>query len=674
MGVVYRAEDIRLGRPVALKFVSEDLAHDPQAVNRLRSEARAASGLNHASICTIYDIDEVDGHPFIVMELLKGQTLRDRLAGGPLLRVHQLLDIGIEIADALNAAHTEGIVHRDIKPGNIFLTDRGHVKLLDFGLAKSSMAVLGSGLTRGVDATATGITLGTVSHMSPEQATGDDLDGRTDLFSLGVVLYECATGRHPFPGKTNAVIIAAILHRAPVAPVALNPELPLRLQEVINNCLEKDRELRYQSAAELRADLKRVRRDVESGNSHELELTGAVVGSGPKTPASGTAATAPGSGSDPLVRRLPTPWIAATALAAAALLGVAAYALWPVSPPAQPPPPIAAPEDRRVDDRLVRARTSLDTKQYRAALSLAGEILAIDARNAEAAKIRDEARSTLARFDSALARARERLTLGDLVGAARSLEEARTIDATSPAVAEISTRLSELVQRREADARIAASRARQLPEPDRRGTRGSDGPVRPTSGNTERTDPPKPSGESAKPATESSKPSRDPAKPGDVPKLPAEPAKPPAVADTPPAQPIAPPPVSPPAALPRTEAPPAPSKPPVRQGPTPEEDEAALRRVVAAYARAIESKDIALYRTVKPNLSRDDERKLRDSFNSVRSHRVSIAVQSVELRGDTAIVKVLRQDTVQGRPQGPDNRQTLTFARAGNGWVITDIR
>ena len=275
MGVVYRAEDVRLGRSVAVKFVSEELATDEQAIQRLRSEARAASALNHGNICTIYDVGEDEGRPFIVMELMKGENLRDRLARGP-LEIHQLVDIAIEIADALHATHSDGIIHRDIKPGNIFLTENGHVKLLDFGLAKLTPRFPGLNSTGAntLEATVAGVTLGTVSYMSPEQATGETLDGRSDLFSLGVVLYEAATGQHPFPGKTSAVTLAAILHKEPVEPLSLNRAVPLRLQEVIHNCLEKDRELRYQSAADLRADLKRVRRDIESGNTATIPWSG----------------------------------------------------------------------------------------------------------------------------------------------------------------------------------------------------------------------------------------------------------------------------------------------------------------------------------------------------------------------------------------------------------------
>src|SRR4029453_8090487 len=267
MGVVYAAEAQRLGRPVALKFVPEDLARDRQAIERLISEARTASGLNHANICTIYDIGEHEGQPFIVMELLKGQTLRERLAGGP-LKIHEALDLGIQVADALDSAHGRDIVHRDIKPANLFLLDRGQVKILDFGLAKLLSRSGGpSSSEHTTDMTAAGMTLGTVAYMSPEQVTGERLDGRSDLFSFGVLPYECVTGRQPFIGKPSAVIFSEILNRKPAAPVVFNPELPSRFQEIITTCLEKDRELRYQDAAGLRADLRRLKRDIESGES-----------------------------------------------------------------------------------------------------------------------------------------------------------------------------------------------------------------------------------------------------------------------------------------------------------------------------------------------------------------------------------------------------------------------
>src|SRR2546428_3741157 len=277
MGVVYKAEDLRLGRHVSLKFLAEERSRDPLAIERFQREARAASSLNHPHICTIYDVDQYEGQHFIVMEFLEGHTLKHRINGKP-IDLERVPEYGFQMADALEAAHAKAIIHRDIKPANIFISDRGQVKLLDFGLAKllperrsttggTPQSATPSTTTEFDHLTSTGVAMGTVSYMSPEQVRGQELDGRTDLFSFGIVLYEMATGQQAFTGNTSGLVFEAILNRTPTPPVRLNPAIPPQLEQIISKALEKDRKLRYQTASDLRADLQRLKRDTDSART-----------------------------------------------------------------------------------------------------------------------------------------------------------------------------------------------------------------------------------------------------------------------------------------------------------------------------------------------------------------------------------------------------------------------
>jgi serine/threonine protein kinase len=603
MGVVYLAEDERLGRQVALKFLPPESAASHQALERFRVEARAASSLSHPGICAIFDIGDDQGTPYIVMEALKGESLRDRINRGP-LKVQDLLDIAIQLADALDAAHAQGIIHRDIKPSNIFIGDKNRTKILDFGLAKlaQSAGPISSGAaTRALsasthrDLTMPGSALGTVSYMSPEQARGEDVDTRTDLFSLGVVLYEMATGIQAFGGSTQAIVFDAILNRTPHPITHINPSIPPRLEALIVTALEKDRELRHQHASDLEAELKRIRRDLESGSLVAASRTQVT----PAAERRSTPATeaAPARGRSWL-------WLGVGALVVIAL-AFAGFNLWsdtashvavgpapsqtPVVPPVQPSttppaPTVTSPEP---------------------------------ASPPVAPKPQDTAPTT-------------RPTPQPQPQPARTTTEPRP-QASQPVV-------PPAPQRPPANIPAPGAVTGTTPTP-------SASPALPPPPQTTETPP------AQTPAPVVAQPQPNPA------------------AETPAAQPPPRTASAPPTPLPSTPSTIPPTSPV-------ESDDALIRGVLRTYERAIETKNVDLFRSVRPGLSAAEENRLRTSFSQVDSQQVDIVVEDLRVDGRAATVRISRRDTIMsgGRRQTASSRQTLRLEKAAGGWIITDIR
>ncbi len=620
MGEVYRARDTKLDRDVALKVLPQAFTDDPDRLARFEREAKVLASLNHPNICTLHDIGQHDGRPFIVMEVVQGDTLRKRLQRGR-LDSSQSIDFGIQLADALDAAHGKGVIHRDIKPANIVITDRGQAKLLDFGLAK--LAPHAEAQSTGAHAAAPTIdagqltnprtVVGTLSYMSPEQARGEELDGRSDLFSLGTVLYEMVTGQRAFPGQMSAVIFDAILNRAPTPPVHFAPNVPMRLGKIINNATEKNRDLRYQTAAELRADLRRARRDLDSSRSVSLSASAfAGVHVAPSGATSQTAAGVPetplasgpaGSGPTPAPSARGRVWgYGACGLVAAALVAALFF-------PSDPSPEV--PQVDRItalaQAQLAQATESLARRDYESAIAQADAALALQPDDADAQRVRSAAVAALESQPSP----------------ASVSETVRDAAESDPAPI---TSVSPVAQEPQDPA---------APEPQRM-------PAAPAQTTT-------PPPATAPPVTP---------EPVDVTPVTPEPVPEP----------------EPTAIVTPEIAPPPPDDPPVTQ-PTTASDEAAIRRVLDDFARATETKDVELYRSVRP-ISTEEERRLRSGFDAVETQQVELLIESIEITGDRASVQGSRQDTFVGADGQKQTRQSnlsITLTRQDRGWVITEI-
>jgi serine/threonine protein kinase len=611
MGVVYLAEDARLGRQVALKFLPASWAQETKALERFRVEARAASSLSHPSICAIYDIGQDGDTPFIVMEALKGETLRDRIGRGP-LKVVDVLDIGIQLADALEAAHTQGIVHRDIKPANIFIGDRNRVKVLDFGLAKLTGALSshssaadtqspGDG-TKGNQITQPGTALGTVSYMSPEQARGEPIDSRTDLFSLGAVLYEMVTGVQAFGGSTTAVVYDAILNRAPRPIAHLNPLIPSRLETVIATALEKERDMRHQHASDLQAELRRIRRDIDAQSLASSQTV--VMPSRASAPSVSATATPAAKGETSWLTKVSTV-VAVLAILVAAVLfmrGQSTSDSRSVSPVAEAPaisstPP--APEPTSVSPPAPTVTTPPPTQQSQAAAE------------------------------------------SPAPATPQPTPQPRPRPVTPP----------ETLPPSRASVPPPASPPGNPAQTGRTGAATPPPAVAPT---------PTPPAVTT-PAPEEAKPQPTPPAPTPAPAQVTEPVAPP------PPAPVQPAPTPPRTATVTPEPAPTPA-PPV------ESDDAAIRRVIHTFEQAIETKDIGLYRSVRPNLSKAAETVLMNSFRQIDSQEIDLRVENLRIDGRTASARIVRRDTLitSGRRQVQNSTQTLKFEKTATGWIIAE--
>jgi serine/threonine protein kinase len=616
MGVVYLAEDARLGRQVALKFLPASWSQEPKSLERFRVEARAASSLSHPAICAIYDIGQDGDTPFIVMEALKGETLRERISKGP-LKVADVIDISIQLADALEAAHTQGIVHRDIKPANIFLGDRNRVKVLDFGLAKLTSAA--SSLSSGADTTTPaprqgdsnqmtqpGTALGTVSYMSPEQARGEVIDSRTDLFSLGAVMYEMVTGSQAFGGTTTAVAFDAILNRSPRPITHLNPLVPPRLEALIATALEKDRDLRYQHASDIQAELRRMRRDLESGSLAGSQSM--VAPSRDSNPSHSLPASIPPPTPKAWLEQLP---VVVGCLAIVIAVGL----LWrtqnatqedpvattaTVEEPAPTPPPVTTPPPA--------APRVLDPPP----------VVAPRTQSQPAPQVRPQQ------------------------------------------------------GQRSNQALPSQPNGRSAPGPA--GATSTPAPVNPTQPNGGgRTSTPQP------PVDPLPNPSATPPPGAEEPKPQPLPTAPPAAATVapPPAPVPAPAPAVPPTSAPATAPAPRATAPETARAPAVaavETDDAAIRRIIRTFEQAIETEDIALYRSVRPGLTSAAEAVVRNSFKQVDSQEIDIRIESIRIDGRNATARLARRDTLvtAGRRQVQNSIQTMRFQKTDGGWIIAE--